>query len=53
MRVRILNELGRNTTPISNDPLHPISSGLHPFVQLLISFNSLSHVEVLIRNKFF
>lgn len=40
MRIRILNELSRNTTPLANDPLHPISSGLRPFVQLLILVNS-------------
>lgn len=40
MRISILNEASRNTPPSANDPLHPISSGLRPFVQLLIPFNS-------------
>lgn len=40
LRIRILNDLRRNTTLICNEPLHPISSGLHPFVQLLIPFKS-------------
>lgn len=36
--VRILNELGRNAIPFTNDPLHPNGSGLYPFVQVVISF---------------